>query len=97
MTLSISAVDKVGVVLISNASENSLPTVEPRLRMNSPNSEVKTEFLVYGRNDFTADVGGYLGLLLGHSVLSFYDGFISLATKLWAKVEKKFIKKDQIA
>ncbi len=29
--------------------------------------------LLYGWSNFVADFGGYLGLLLGHSVLSFYD------------------------
>ena len=31
------------------------------------------EYIVYDFNDFIADVGGYLGLLLGHSVLSMYN------------------------
>ena len=33
----------------------------------------RIEYLVYGMTNFIADVGGYLGLLLGHSILSLYD------------------------
>ncbi len=29
--------------------------------------------MAYDSNDFIADVGGYLGLLLGHSMLAIYD------------------------
>ena len=34
--------------------------------------QLSEEYIVYDFNDFIADVGGYLGLLLGHSVLSMY-------------------------
>jgi hypothetical protein len=34
------------------------------------------EKLLYGFENFFADVGGYLGLLLGGSILSVYDGFV---------------------
>ena len=33
----------------------------------------KRYYYTYNGNAFFADIGGYLGLLLGHSVLSFYD------------------------
>ena len=33
----------------------------------------KEEYLVYGATNLIADVGGYLGLLMGHSILSLYD------------------------
>ncbi len=33
----------------------------------------RTYYYTYEWTSFVADVGGYLGLLLGHSVLSFYD------------------------
>ena len=39
--------------------------------------EEKKEYLTYDTNSFVADFGGYLGLLLGHSVLSFYRVFQS--------------------
>ena len=34
---------------------------------------VKKQFLTYTFANFVADFGGYLGLLLGHSLLSLYD------------------------
>ena len=33
---------------------------------------LKEEYFVYDMSNFIADVGGYLGLLLGHSILSIY-------------------------
>ena len=32
-------------------------------------------YVIYDHNSFIADVGGYLGLLLGHSILSIYTQF----------------------
>ena len=34
----------------------------------------KSYYYTYDWSTFVADVGGYMGLLLGHSLLSFYDG-----------------------
>ena len=33
---------------------------------------VRREYLIYGFDSLVADVGGYLGLLLGHSLLSIF-------------------------
>jgi hypothetical protein len=35
--------------------------------------EEKEQYLIYGLADFLASIGGYLGLLLGHSILDFYN------------------------
>merc|ERR1711879_731855 len=35
--------------------------------------DVKEQYVVYDSADLFADVGGYLGLLLGYSLLSIYD------------------------
>ena len=40
------------------------------------------EYLTYDHNDFVADFGGYLGLLLGHSVLTCYDWVVLLLERL---------------
>ena len=42
----------------------------------------KREYLTYDSNDFLADVGGYLGLLLGHSVLTICDWLILMTGRL---------------
>ena len=34
---------------------------------------VNEQYYTYGLNSFVADFGGYLGLLLGHSILSVFD------------------------
>ncbi len=34
---------------------------------------VRKEYLTYDENSLIADVGGYLGLLLGHSILNIFD------------------------
>jgi hypothetical protein len=33
----------------------------------------KTHYYTYDWSSFIADVGGFLGLFMGHSILSFYD------------------------
>ena len=52
--------------------------------------QLQEEYVMYDMNDFIADVGGYLGLLLGHSVLSVY--FMSVEwfaqTKVWRALFK---------
>ena len=47
-----------------------------RLRLGYLNGryEVRKQYLLYDMNTFIADVGGYLGLLLGCSFLSLYGG-----------------------
>ena len=37
---------------------------------------------LHSRTDFIADVGGYLGLFLGASILSFYDIMVTFVGKL---------------
>ena len=34
--------------------------------------EVREHYRIYDRNSFIADIGGYLGLLLGHSLFGIY-------------------------
>ena len=43
--------------------------------------------LMYGFSNFVADFGGYLGLLLGASLLSIYDNWIEFMLMLWAKIK----------
>ena len=42
-----------------------------------PRFEEKVYYYTYEWGGFIADVGGYMGLLLGHSAISFYDGLKS--------------------
>ena len=43
---------------------------------------VLNEYLTYDSNDFIADVGGYLGLLLGYSIFSIYESLRNCTQKL---------------
>ena len=51
------------------------PTLTMIFLFEDGSYQLTEEYIVYDSNDFIADVGGYLGLLLGHSVLSIY-GYI---------------------
>ena len=60
------------------------------------------QYVVYDHNSFIADVGGFLGLLLGHSILSVYattydliEGWIKKGMKIFGfkgKADKKIRK-----
>ncbi len=42
----------------------------------------RREYFLYGFPSLMADFGGYLGLLLGHSLLSLYDEWKQLTTRM---------------
>ena len=44
-----------------------------KLFYNTGLYHIKEQYYTYGLNSFVADFGGYLGLLLGHSILSAFD------------------------
>ena len=48
--------------------------------------EEKKQYLIYDFNSMIADVGGYMGLLLGYSLLSLYE----VAEQMWFKVMTTF-------
>ena len=50
---------------------------------------VKEQFYIYGTANLIADFGGYLGLLLGYSLLGFYDNLVDFFEYLFRKCEKK--------
>ena len=56
----------------------------------------KVYYYTYEFSDYIADIGGYMGLLLGCSILSFYDGFKCICKKMLRifkdKLEKHNIK-----
>ena len=45
----------------------------------------KSYYYTYDWNSFVADVGGYMGLLLGHSLLSYYD----VAKLVWKRGQEE--------
>ena len=48
----------------------------------APSYVEKREYLTYDNNDFLADIGGYLGLLLGHSILTLCEWLVLWAGRL---------------
>ena len=54
--------------------------------------EVKEQYLLYDTDSFTADVGGFLGLLLGCSIFSLYKELVDLVVRLKAAVCKNEIR-----
>lgn len=55
--------------------------------MNDPVVTTQTEVALYGFWDLVADIGGYLGLLLGASFLTIYE----LAEELFYKVASRYL------
>ena len=48
------------------------PTMTLSFQFEDGSYEVEEEYIVYDTSNFIADVGGYLGLLMGQSILRFY-------------------------
>ncbi len=57
----------------------------------SPNHcwKITKDVLIYGFGNFIADFGGYLGLLLGASILSIYDSGKELLQMASLKLKRK--------
>ena len=56
---------------------------------------VKEQFYIYDMADLIADLGGYLGLLLGYSLLGFYEPLMDLIEHVSKKIKKICKKKTQ--
>jgi hypothetical protein len=50
---------------------------------------VKKQYYVYDSDSFIADIGGYLGLCLGMSILTFYDMAVMLMAMTTGWIGKK--------
>ena len=48
--------------------------------------DIRKQYVIYDNNSFIADVGGFMGLLLGFSLLSIYDEVEGLLKKLKKKL-----------
>ena len=49
----------------------------------------RTQYLIYQNPNFIADFGGYLGLLLGCSLLTFYDQGKEWIIELYGRIKAK--------
>ena len=50
---------------------------------------IAPQFYIYDTPNLIADFGGYLGLLLGYSLLGFYDTLMDLCEKLFEKCNRR--------
>ena len=63
--------------------------LEVKMEMDSPIVTVQEEAKFYQMSDLIADAGGYMGLLLGASVFTFFELFEAFAQKFSRKWERK--------
>ena len=78
--------------------DNGMEVATIRLKIPHGEYEFAQEYYLYGMDSFIPDVGGYLGLLLGYSLLSMYHIFSQrlLKTKKWLlnlKLMKSYVEK----
>ena len=52
------------------------------LRITDKSYEERKQYIIYDTDSFIADVGGYMGLLLGYSIMSLYNEIESLLKRL---------------
>ena len=52
------------------------------------------QYFIYDINSFIADVGGYMGLLLGSSILSLFDEVEGLVVALFEMCKSKCLSRD---
>ena len=75
-----------------NMIDNDKKVAEFRLYYNRGEYDLWEEYYIYNWGSFIADVGGYLGLLLGSSVLSMYHMTTPLLLKQMEWLQKKIFK-----
>ena len=72
-------------------ASSSGQTVQVLLQYEDGSYYLTEEYEDYDLSSFIADVGGYLGLLLGHSVLSYYYIFVDLMMKVKDVKIKRYV------
>jgi hypothetical protein len=50
---------------------------------NKGRYEIKEQYILYDGSSFAADIGGYLGLLLGQSIMGVYRFGACIISRLW--------------
>ena len=69
-------------------SDSTNPDIHLTFQYRDGMYNLNEEYLVYDYNNFIADIGGYLGLLLGHSILSIYSMSADWITKPIRTIKK---------
>ena len=70
--------------------------LEIQIYFNRDKFPVKEQYYIYDGANFIADFGGYLGLLLGYSLLAFYDTLVELIKTIYEKCNKRRQRKDKL-
>ena len=61
------------------------------LRITDRSYEERKQYIIYDNNSFIADVGGYMGLLLGYSILSLYNEMEALIKRVIQRTQRSFL------
>ena len=72
-----------GLSKTTNFQENPIPDLHITFTITDGSYEEKEQYLLYGLDSFIADIGGYLGLLLGWSLFSLYNEVVDLVVRLF--------------
>ena len=72
-------VKRIGSPFFEYKASNPRFTLE--LQFEDGSYHTTEEYIIYDTDSFIADIGGYLGLLLGHSILSIYSTLVGMLDK----------------
>ena len=64
--------------ILGNTKKEDNIELELKFRIISPSYEEEDQYIIYDFNSFIGDVGGFLGLLLGYSILSLYGDMVGI-------------------
>ena len=63
------------IIIIVNILLGDMDSLVLTISLSSSNYLIEKDVLLYNESNLIADIGGYLGLLLGVSILSIYEMF----------------------
>ena len=64
--------------LFGTTQKEKIIELELKFRIISPSYSEEEQYIIYDFNSFIGDVGGFLGLLLGYSLLSLYGDMVGI-------------------
>ena len=67
--------------ILGNTKKEDIIELELKFRIISPSYEEEDQYIIYDFNSFIGDVGGFLGLLLGYSILSLYGDMVGIVER----------------
>ena len=64
--------------MFGNTKKEDIIELELKFRIIKPSYKQEDQYVIYDFNSFIGDVGGFLGLLLGYSILSLYGDMVGI-------------------